>query len=169
MKSPLWFLKTQEEKCDDSVERSTNSEVRTTEKVSGSTSMGEVTTKTVNTLEALRERTEYVNEVFSKLEILKKKPLDNDENTPDVERAENHDEKLGPAYEELKQNFEINSKILAGVLRLIPIMENQLQAVSQKVNMRCDCLIFYPNERGRVIVILMFFCFSLKLCFLWDA
>lgn len=133
----MWLFKKQDEKCDESMEQSINTEVSAIEEVSSSTSLFE--TKTANTLEALRKRTEYVNDVFLKLEMLKKKTPNNDANTSDAERAENVDEKLGPAYEELKRNFEINSRRLEDVLRLVPILESQLQAVSQKVNTLCDC------------------------------
>lgn len=107
--------------------------------MSSNTSTNKVETKNVNTIEALKERIDYAYEIYSKLETLKIKSQNNNTNTLDVERVENNDEKLGFAYDELKQSFETNNKRIDDVLKLIPILESQLQALCQKVNTRCDC------------------------------
>lgn len=140
----MWSLFKRQEKCSDTSLQSNINSFSTTVGTPSSISRIEEEIRIANTLEALKKRVKLGIGLYAKMGPLRKKFAEDNKSTSIVVRARDHDEKLGSGYEELKRNFETIMKRLEAV----PILQDQLQAVCNKVIIRRDRLLACTNKRG---------------------
>lgn len=124
----MWLFKGTKDKCSETVIYSNEDKIKIADNFPSVNNK----TKNVDTIEALKERVEYVKRVTSRLEIFTEKQNKNNISSNTVKTiCENH------LIDDRENINDVNNSKIDDILKLIPKLENNMKTLCKKVNNKC--------------------------------